>query len=101
MRSCVGATAVAAVAAAGTLIAATNSAETTNVAASTATIPPSPRSWTARPPSGDPTRRARLEPTAFIAFADASSSRGTSAGIRAAVAGLQTRASPDCAAATR
>ena len=42
-----------------------------------------------------------LEPTAFMAFADASSSRGTRAGINAAAAGLHTRASPDCAAATR
>ena len=34
-----------------------------------------PAAATARPPSGDPTSRAMLDPTAFIAFAEASSSR--------------------------
>ena len=54
---------------------------------SAATTPPSPSTWMASPPSGAPSSRARLWLSAPRPFAVASSSRGTTAGMRAAVAG--------------
>ena len=85
---------------AGTRIAASSSADTTNVAASTATTPASPSSWTASPPSGDPTSRARLA-HAFSAFAERSSSRGTRLGMSAACRGAGDPGEARLSAATR
>ena len=88
-------------AAAVILIPATSTATATKVSASAITTAVRPPTATARPPTGEPTRRAMFWLTALRAFADASCAGSTRLGTSASVAGPQMLARTASPAATR